>query len=124
MCKLRQQETFKIHVLGISSIRWVREYVKYDIDSFDGSSMFFSAFTGATYYALDNKNDGYIKKYSVKDLTKDQIPICICPACEVIRSIGLDTREMGSNERNMGRAVHNINIYLKALEMVSNEWWF
>jgi len=121
VCKLRQQQPFKIHVLGISSIRWVREYKQYCIDSFDGSSMFFSAFTGASYYALDlSSGGGGIKKYSVKELAKEQIPICNCPACEVIRSIGLDTREMGSNERNMGRAVHNINVYLQALKEVTN----
>lgn len=121
MCRLRQQESFKIHVLGVSSIRWVREYVGYGIDSFDGSSMFFSAFTGATYYTLDPESEGYIKKYVVKDMDKDDIPICNCPVCVAIRAEGLDTRQMGSNERNMGRAVHNINIYMQALEMLYNE---
>jgi hypothetical protein len=31
-----------------------------------------------------------------------------------MRAQGVDTRQMGSNEHNMGRAVHNINQYLRA----------
>ena len=111
-CKLRDQQPFYIHVLGISAMSWVPVYQEYSIDSYDGSAMFYAAFTGATYYSLE---EGLIKKYSVKKFSKDQIPECDCPACEAMMAQGDDTRTMGSNERNMGRAAHNINTYLRAL---------
>lgn len=111
-CKLREKQPFYIHVLGISALSWIPTYEKHKIDSYDGSAMFYAAFTGATYYNLEG---GKIIKYSVKDLDKDQIPICNCSACVPMREQGDDTRTMGCNERNMGRATHNINTYLKAL---------
>jgi len=113
-CELRTQYDFKIHVLGISALSWLPVYKEYDINSYDGSAMFFSAFTGASYYWLDPEHMSGIKKYSVKDLPMDKIPICDCPPCVVMREQGDDPRTMGCNEKNMGRAVHNINVYLKA----------
>jgi hypothetical protein len=32
-----------------------------------------------------------------------------------MRAQGVDTRKMGSNEHNMGRAVHNVHVYLQGL---------
>lgn len=120
--RLREEYAFNLHVLGISAIRWVREFKQYgSIDSFDGSTMFLRAFRGSEYYWLDPGNSGYIKKYVVKDLKKEQIPLCNCPPCSAMRAEGKDTRQMGSNEHNMGRAVHNINVYLQALELMLHE---
>lgn len=113
-CNLREHGYFKIHVLGISALSWLPVYEEYGVNSYDGSSMFFSAFTGASYYWLDPNHISGITKYSVKDLNAEDIPICHCPACVTMRKQGDDTRTMGSNERNMGRAVHNINVYLQA----------
>jgi len=121
-CELRKDGYFKIHVLGISALSWLPVYKEYDINSYDGSAMFFSAFTGASYYWLDPENVSGIKKYSVKDLLPEQIPICFCPACVSMRDQGDDPRTMGCNERNMGRAVHNINIYLKAQKTIRDSY--
>lgn len=115
-CKLREQGHFKIHVLGISALSWVPVYKEYGIDSYDGSAMFYAAFTGATYFWQE---EGKIVKYSVKELKPERMPLCNCPACTAIREQGEDTRTMGSNERNMGRAVHNINVYLQVLKTVA-----
>ena len=119
-CELRKDRHFKIHVLGISALSWLPVYEEYGIDSYDGSAMFFSAFTGASYYWPDSEHVSGIRKYSVKDLSPGEIPICDCPACMTMRAQGDDPRTMGCNERNMGRAAHNINVYLKAKELLSD----
>lgn len=114
--KLRDRYDFKLHVLGISALSWWHEFKEFGVDSYDGSAMFFSAFTGATYYWANEVGD--IVKYSVKDLEPWAIPECSCSACLAMRNQGIDTRTLGSNESNMGRAVHNINVYLASLERI------
>jgi len=114
--RLREQEPFRIHVLGISALSWVPVYGELGIDSYDGSSMFFSAFTAGEF--LWHDGSGKLREYKVKQVPVNEIPFCGCLPCRSMRAEGLDTREYGSNERNMGRAVHNINQYLAALDMV------
>lgn len=114
LCDLRERRPFRMHVLGISALSWYEEYRRRRIESYDGSAMFFAAFTGAAYYWTDD--NGTIIKYSVREATDPTLlPECDCPACVPMRQQGNDIRLMGSNEHNMGRAIHNINIYLKAL---------
>jgi tRNA-guanine family transglycosylase len=111
--RLRAESPFYLHVLGVSALSWYPEYVRHEVDSFDGSSMFFSAFTAGEFYEwVDGKIIGHCVKGS-PDLTA--IPPCDCLSCATMRSQGIDTRQMGSNENNMGRAVHNINVYLRGL---------
>lgn len=114
LAELRSRRPFYLHVLGLSALSWYPTYRRLGVDSFDGSAMFFAAFTGATYYAL--RDDGTIAKHVVKGVDPESIPACDCPACVAMRTQGDDTRTMGNNERNMGRAIHNINVYLAALE--------
>jgi tRNA-guanine family transglycosylase len=115
--KLKQEYgDFRIHVLGISALSWLPTYLELGIDSYDGSAMFFAAFTGAQFYKIDPSKPSGIGKYSVKENNSEDIPECSCKACSAMREEGIDTREMGSNENNMGRAVHNINVYLQARE--------
>lgn len=116
MAALKHEGDLKIHVLGVSALSWLPVYRELGIDTFDGSSMFYAAFTGATYYWPDPDAISGVSKYSVKELPPEKIPLCHCPACVAMRKQGDDTRTMGSNERNMGRAVHNINIYLEVLK--------
>lgn len=110
---LRRQESFYVHVLGVSALSWVAEFRDYGVDSYDGSSMFFTAFTAGEWLWHDGA--GRLREYPVKRTDLAEMPSCDCPPCASMRAQGLDTREYGSNERNMGRAVHNINQYRWAL---------
>lgn len=110
--RLREQEPFYVHVLGVSALSWVPEFWEYGVNSYDGSAMFFSAFTAGEFFWLGE--DGRIVTYDAKrGSNPDDIPLCDCPACLTMRSEGIDTRTFGSNENNMGRAVHNVNVYRK-----------
>lgn len=119
MAKLKGKHGFYMHVLGVSALSWYHEFKEFGVDSYDGSAMFFSAFTGATYYWPNE--EGQIAKYSVKELQPWAIPECDCPPCIAMRNQGIDTRTLGSNESNMGRAVHNINMYLRALKAIAGQ---
>lgn len=113
--QLRAQtpEGFRWHVLGVSALSWVPEYEHYGVDSYDGSSMFFAAFTAGDYNWWDAETQRIVS-YDAKE--GGDIPVeCDCPVCVTMRLQGVDTRRMGSNEHNMGRAVHNIHVYLQAL---------
>lgn len=111
--RLREQQGFYWHVLGVSALSWVPEYEHYGVDSYDGSSMFFAAFTAGDYNWWDAETQRIVS-YDAKE--GGDIPVeCDCPVCVTMRLQGVDTRRMGSNEHNMGRAVHNIHVYLQAL---------
>lgn len=113
--RLREQSPagFRWHVLGVSALSWVPEFEHYGVDSYDGSSMFFSAFTAGDYDWWDD-TQGRLVHYDARE--GGSIPVeCACPVCATLRRQGVDTRRMGSNEHNMGRAVHNVHVYLQAL---------
>lgn len=113
--RLAQEEPFYLHVLGISALSWYHEFAQHGVQSFDGSSMFFAAFTAGEWLWF---NGTKLVEYGVK---RDAAPIdlvCACDVCRVLREQGIDTRQMGSNEHNMGRAVHNIGQYVQALDWV------
>lgn len=112
---LRRQQDFRVHVLGVSALSWAAEFRAYGVDSYDGSAMFFAAFTAGEW--LWHDGEGKLREYPVKRTRLEEMPTCDCPPCAAMRAQGLDTREYGSNERNMGRAVHNVNQYLAALEV-------
>lgn len=114
--QLRRQTPFYVHVLGVSALSWYPEFAAHEIDSYDGSSMFLKAFTAGEYDW--HVGDGKLISYNVKAGSADAIPFCECPPCAAMRAEDRDTRQMGSNESNMGRAVHNINQYLAALRAV------
>lgn len=122
-----------IHVLGVSSIRWAATLTHLGVDSFDGSSMYMEAFTGGKYIQYVPDSEKLIVKHRIVENApgSDELPECPCPACTAMRAEGWDTRAQGGslkdtkgrpynggNEANMGRAVHNINMYLRALQDV------
>jgi Queuine tRNA-ribosyltransferase len=122
-----------VHVLGVSSIKWAGTLTRLGVDSFDGSSMYMTAFTGGNFLRYDPTSPEILRKYHIvaNPLWSDELPECPCPACTVMRQEGWDTRAQGGkaddpsgrpynggNEANMGRAVHNINMYLRALNDV------
>ncbi|MDL2344407.1 hypothetical protein QOL99_09595 [Deinococcus sp. MIMF12] len=122
-----------IHVLGVSSIKWAATLTHLGVDSFDGSSMYMSAFTAGAFMRYVPGSEQLLHKYRIVDNApgSDELPPCTCPACAAMREEGWDTRAQGGkpndptgrpynggNEANMGRAVHNINMYLRALQDV------
>jgi len=107
-----------LHVLGLSSPLFAAAWHKMGVDSFDGSSHFKQAFTGGAFFMIEN---GKMKKYQAARADEEiSAPICNCTACACLREEGVDTRMYGSNEHNMGRAAHNMNILMQAQEITIN----
>jgi len=108
-----------IHVLGLSSPDYWAAFNQLAIDSCDGSSHFKQAFTGGAFFTVE---DGRLVKHlagridrETGDLIKPaDVPECPCMACSKLRGEGIDTRYYGSNESNMGRAAHNLNMLMQA----------
>lgn len=102
-----------LHVLGLSSPSFVREWRRLGVESCDGSSHFKQAFTGGAFFTVDP--DKLTKHQAVRPgESADHLPMCDCRACSKLREDGVDTRSYGSNEHNMGRAAHNQNMLMRA----------
>lgn len=105
-----------LHVLGLSSPDYARQWSKIGINSFDGSSHFKQAFTGGTFFI--RKGCKLIKHQAIRpgntEYAGELTPSCDCKACLLLREDGIDTRSYGSNESNMGRACHNMNMLMMA----------
>jgi len=102
-----------LHVLGLSSPSYTAAWNEYGINSFDGSSHFKQAFTGGAFFTVEN---GKLKKHQAARPGEEiTAPSCWCNACETLWVEGkVDTRQYGSNEHNMGRAAHNMNMLMRA----------
>jgi hypothetical protein len=108
-----------VHVLGVSSPAYAASWSKIGVNSFDGSSHFKEAFTAGTFFTVEgSKLVKYkatrIDRSSRELLTSIMAPECNCLACSRMREMGIDTRTYGSNENNMGRAAHNLNMLMRA----------
>jgi hypothetical protein len=102
-----------LHILGLSSPDYVKHWKEYRIHSYDGSSHFKQAFiAGAFFMAKEN----ILIKYSASKPCDEEAtaPLCYCAACSKLREESIDTRYYGSNEHNMGRAAHNMNMLMRA----------
>jgi hypothetical protein len=115
IARLKQQEVFHLHVLGISAPSYWDTWQALGVDSFDGTGPFRAAFFGC-YIGPDGREYGVEKDGRAN--TKKQPPVsdapaCDCLACRTLESYGYTPRTFGSNEHNMGRAVHNVNMYLR-----------
>jgi hypothetical protein len=107
-----------LHVLGLSSPPYTKKWNDIGIDSFDGSSHFKQAFTGGAFFTVEY---GKLKKWQAARPGEDiSAPECDCLACGTLMEEGIDTREYGSNENNMGRAAHNMNMLMKAQRIAVN----
>lgn len=109
-----------IHVLGLSSPDYFSAFDRMGINSCDGSSHFKQAFTAGTFFAyVDGK---LVKHQAARPTNGEEIsaPYCECLACSKLREEGIDTRSYGSNENNMGRAAHNLNMLMKAQQASLN----
>ena len=110
-----------LHVLGLSSPDFMRKWGEIGIQSADGSSHFKQAFTGGAFYTQEG--DRLVKHQAARpgeDLP-DDMPVCDCLACSKMRDEGIDTRTYGSNENNMGRAAHNMNILMRAQKVATRK---
>jgi hypothetical protein len=102
-----------LHVLGLSSPSFVKEWRRMGVESCDGSSHFKQAFTGGAFFTV--AGDKLTKHQAVRPgESADHLPLCDCVACATLRKEGIDTRSYGSNEHNMGRAAHNQNMLMLA----------
>jgi hypothetical protein len=103
-----------LHVLGLSSPEYARRWNEIGVDSFDGSSHFKQAFTAGAWFS---RNGAKLIKHQAARPGEDVSivsPQCECRACVALRQDGVDTRSYGSNEHNMGRAAHNLNVLMQA----------
>jgi hypothetical protein len=112
--------TVWIHVLGLSSPFYARQWHRIGINSFDGSSHFKQAFTAGVFFTEEQGKLTKLKAARTERGNPDAIlepitaPLCDCRACSLLRQDGVDTRTYGSNENNMGRAAHNQNMLMRA----------
>lgn len=105
-----------LHVLGLSSPEYAKRWHQIKVDTFDGSSHFKQAFTAGAFYTQDGMK---LTKHQAARPGNDECggivaPECHCRACTALRDDGVDTRTYGSNETNMGRAAHNLNMLMRA----------
>lgn len=102
----------RLHVLGLSSPDYMAAWRAIGVESCDGSSHFKQAFTAGTFFV---EQDGRLGKFqSARPGELITAPPCDCRACATLRDDGVDTRMYGSNETNMGRAAHNLNMLMRA----------
>ena len=105
----------RVHVMGLSSPNYFEKWQAIGVDSCDGSSHFKQAFTGGAFFALDWSGK-LVKHHAARRDNEGAIPdvFCDCGVCQTMRGQNIDTRSYGSNENNMGRAVHNMNMLMLA----------
>ena len=103
-----------LHVLGLSSPTYLKKWDEFGVDSCDGSSHFKQAFTAGAFFTQEG---GALSRHAASrpgEPIPEDMPICSCSACLPLREEGIDTRTYGSNENNMGRAAHNLNMLMRA----------
>jgi hypothetical protein len=106
----------RLHVLGVSAPSFAAVWATYGVDSFDGASHFKQAFTAGRFFVADGAQlRGYQAARPGEAITA---PRCDCRACTLLAGDDVDTRRYGSNETNMGRAAHNLNQLMQALDVV------
>jgi hypothetical protein len=104
-----------LHVLGVSSPAYAAEWIRLGVNSFDGAGHFKQAFTAGRFFV---EEDGQLKSFqAVRPGEEITAPLCECLACRKLRRDGIDTRSYGSNENNMGRAAHNLNQLIRAINV-------
>ncbi len=105
-----------LHVLGLSSPDYMKTWRETGIQSADGSSHFKQAFTGGAFFTQEGEKLTKHQAARTRDgeTVPEDMPVCECKACATLREEGIDTRSYGSNEHNMGRAAHNLNMLMRA----------
>ncbi len=98
----------RVHVLGLSSFSFAKEWIALNVSSFDGASHYLKAMTAGYFY---KENGGH--HIAAKPGERIEIPRCNCRACRVAEENGGDTRSYGNSINNIGRAAHNLNIAIR-----------
>ena len=96
-----------IHALGVTAPYFIEQWHTIPISSFDGSSYFYKALTAGHFLVVS----GY--DFDRLDIKKDVLPSCDCRACTTVTDLGYDTQKYGNSVNNLGRAAHNLNMYIK-----------
>lgn len=115
----REFPTVYLHVLGLSSPSYFAKWTEIGVDSCDGSSHFKQAFTGGAFFTIQSCGK-LLKHQAARTGEEITAPKCDCKACTTLASEGIDTRTYGSNESNMGRAAHNLNMLMVAQKIASH----
>lgn len=115
-----------LHVLGLSAPEYFAAWDALGVESFDGASHFFQAFRAGIFLYVEDGDLVRHKATRADKKTKEPVgeitaPVCECKACSTLRSRGHDTRLYGYNQRNMGRAAHNMNMLLKAHDAIRED---
>jgi tRNA-guanine family transglycosylase len=108
-----------VHVLGLSSPSYFAAWRQLGVESCDGSSHFKQAFTGGAFFVRSGAT--LAKWAAARPGEPVTAPACNCRACSVLRDAGVDTRQYGSNETNMGRAAHNLNQLIAAQALAQSD---
>lgn len=117
-----ETEGVHLHVLGLSAPTYYAAWCALGVDSCDGASHFKQAFTGGKFFSLGRRGLREHRAARVRDGVRiDPLPEawCECRACARLREDGVDTRTYGSNEHNMGRAAHNLNMLIAAHRQIA-----
>jgi hypothetical protein len=120
---IRESVPVWLHVLGLSSPDYMRTWRQIGIQSADGSSHFKQAFTGGAFFTQEGAK--LTKHQAARPGNAGDVgivaPECWCKACVTLREENIDTRSFGSNEHNMGRAAHNLNMLMRAQKVAMRQ---
>tara|TARA_R100000808_G_scaffold260_6_gene1585 strand:- start:15 stop:986 length:972 start_codon:yes stop_codon:yes gene_type:complete len=120
-----------VHVLGITSIPYYKEWCRIGIDSVDGSSYLQKALFGVYTYYENGRLEEYDCSQPLDEPKEDflihvesecQAPPCDCAACLILGEHNIDPRyhpnlkeeEKFRSEKKYGRAYHNLNHQMRA----------
>lgn len=103
-----------VHVLGLSAISFVKEWIRLNVSSFDGASHYYKALTAGYFYKPNLSEKPYIATKPNGGIS--DIPICNCLSCTRIKQNGGDTRYYGNSLNNIGRAAHNLNMFISHIK--------
>ncbi len=101
-----------IHVFGLNSPRYGKEWTDAGIYSFDGRTYVTRSIQKNAWLDADGQN---LIEYPVVEAGQEPAaPYCICPVCDRLRSEGFDTRVRGTRQATLGRIAHNLGAQIAA----------
>lgn len=114
-----------IHALGLSSATYLKAWQEAGIEAADGAAFHRDAMRGSFWTILEGSHRIVKKNIPVyqrdkkpskvwNDEPRASAPKCDCSICVRLRRCGIDTRQFGTTKGTVGRAVHNLNLLLRA----------
>ncbi len=102
----------EIHVLGLSSPKYLQTWTNLNVFSCDGSSYAQYAIRKGAFSIADGSS---LKHYPIVSPGIDPVgPSCECPVCDRLRQEGFDPRISGSRQSSLGRIAHNLGQQIAA----------